>query len=326
MRLPVAAVATAVLLAGCSSGQPQDELMVTTDPVAATAARSPAPTAEPAGRVLPAEAASAVAVTGSTLAVATDAGVDLYDLAALDKAPRSVALPGPVETLTVDGADLLAAVPTKNQVVRVDTASAATSEVGVQGAPAAATPFADGTIVAVRESKGVAVLTDGTVTKNLSGGLLSADRVFATGDHAVVLDHLRNAVFRLDMAKGSVEEGLRAGEGATNGVVDRFGRVLVVDTRGNSLLAFGLDPLLLRQRYPVPGAPYGIAYDAERDLAWVTLTATNEVVGFDVAGGEPEERFRFPTVGQPNSVAVDPADGRVVVASANGGGVQVIAP
>ncbi|MGW5049712.1 YncE family protein [Actinokineospora sp. NPDC004072] len=326
MRRLVAAVAVAVLLAGCSNAQPQDELMVTTDPVAATPARSPAPAATPAGQVHPAGAASAAAIAGRTLALATKTGVDLYDLDALDKAPRAVELAGPAETLAVDGADLLAAVPAKNQVVRINTASATATQVEVPGAPAAATGFDGSTLVAVRDTKGVAVVTDGAVTKNVSGGLLSADRVFAVGGQAVVLDHLRNGVFRLDLAQGSVEEGLRAGEGATNGVVDRFGRVLVVDTRGNSLLAFGLDPLLLRQRYPVPGAPFGIAYDPERDLAWVTLTATNEVVGFDVAGGEPEERFRFPTVGQPNSVAVDPADGRVVVASANGGGVQVIAP
>ena len=86
------------------------------------------------------------------------------------------------------------------------------------------------------------------------------------------------------------------------------------------------DPLLLRQRYPVPGSPYGLAYDAQRDLAWITLTARNEVVGLDVAGGEPVERYRFPTVQQPDSVAVDPPSGRVFVGSASGAGMQVIDP
>ncbi|MGX7828267.1 YncE family protein [Actinokineospora sp. 24-640] len=321
-------MATAVLLAaaGCSSEQPRDELMVTTDPVAATAARSPAPTATPTGQVVPAEAASALAIASGTLAVATATGVDLYDLDALDAAPRTVALPGPVETLTTDDGALLAAVPSKNLLVRVDPGTATTTKVSVEGGPAAAARHPAGTLVAVRDTKGVVVIGADDARKTFSGGLLSADQVYAVGDQAMVLDRLRNAVFRVDFADGDVEEGLRAGQGSTNGVVDRFGRVLVVDTRGNALLAFGMEPLLLRQRYPVPGSPYGIAYDATRDLAWVTLTATNEVVGFDVAGGEPQERYRFPTVGQPDSVAVDPADGRVVVASANGGGVQVITP
>ena len=92
-----------------------------------------------------------------------------------------------------------------------------------------------------------------------------------------------------------------------------------------SLMLTEDDPLLMRQRYPVPGAPYGLAYDPKRDLLWVTLTATNEVVAFDVAGGEPEEKHRFPTVEQPNNVAVDPISGRVIVASATGKGIQVIA-
>ena len=40
---------------------------------------------------------------------------------------------------------------------------------------------------------------------------------------------------------------------------DPAGRVLVADTRGEALLVFGTDPLILRQRYPVRGAPYGLA-------------------------------------------------------------------
>jgi DNA-binding beta-propeller fold protein YncE len=120
--------------------------------------------------------------------------------------------------------------------------------------------------------------------------------------------------------------GLRAGDGATNAVTDRYGRILVVDTRGGELLAFGADPVFLRQRYPVPGGIYGIAYDGAHELAWVTLTERNEVVGFDVAGGEPVERHRFPTVHQPNAVAADPGTGRVFVASADGEGIQVIGP
>jgi hypothetical protein len=57
---------------------------------------------------------------------------------------------------------------------------------------------------------------------------------------------------------------------------------------------------------------------------WITLTERNEVVGFDVAGGEPVEKHRFATVRQPDSVAVDPGSGRVFVASGDGRGMQVI--
>ena len=42
----------------------------------------------------------------------------------------------------------------------------------------------------------------------------------------------------------------------------RPGRVLVADTRGGELLVYGVDPLILRQRYPVRDAPYGLAGSA----------------------------------------------------------------
>ncbi|MGQ0837280.1 YncE family protein [Actinokineospora sp.] len=334
LRRLVAALAVTTALAGCTStGQPEDELMVSANPVAATAARSPAPVAVPAGTVLPLASAATAVVADErtrTLAVAVESPpqVRLYDLDALDRAPRTVDLPGPAETLTLaaPGGPVLAAVAAPGSVLRVDLAGGATGRATVDGTPVGAATYQGATLVAVRDGKGVAVLDGDRVRRVITGGLLSADQVFAPGSGAVVLDRLRNALFELDVAAGTVGEGLRAGQGATNGVVDRFGRVLVTDTRGGALLAFSLDPLLLRQRYPVPGAPYAIAYDPRRDLAWVTLTESNEVVGLHVAGEEPQQRYRFATVGQPNSVAVDPASGRVVIASANGGGVQVVQP
>lgn len=173
---------------------------------------------------------------------------------------------------------------------------------------------------------GIEVRRKGEKERVIRGELAGADQVFAVGGKAVVLDRLRSAVFEVDVQAGKVGLGLRAGQGATNAVVDKYDRVLVVDTRQGALLAFSVDPLLLRQRYPVAGSPYGIAYDSKRDIAWLTLTATNEVVGFDVAGGEPKELHRFPTVRQPNSVTVDEHTGSVVVASAAGEGLQVIEP
>lgn len=181
------------------------------------------------------------------------------------------------------------------------------------------------TLVA-RGKQGIEVRRDGKRVKMISDDLASADQVFVVNGQAAVLDRLRSAVFQVDVQAGKVRLGLRAGQGATNGTVDEFGRILVVDTRNEALLAFGMDPFLLRQRYPVPGSPYGIAYDAKRNIAWVTVTETNEVVGFDVAGGEPRERYRFPTVRQPNSVTVEERTGDVLVASAAGEGNQVIRP
>ena len=70
------------------------------------------------------------------------------------------------------------------------------------------------------------------------------------------------------------------------------------------------------------GAPYGIALDRERRRYWVTLTARNEVVELT------DRRLlrRFPTVRQPNSVAVDAQSGRVFVASRKDGTLQFFDP
>jgi hypothetical protein len=325
-----AAVSTA-----CSSGKPSDELMVSDDPVAATAARSPAATAEPAGTVhaLPGAPTSMIVDADTRLlAVAVDKppAVLLYkidDRGGLGT-PSKVALPGPADTLSLarPGGPLLAAAGSSGDLVRITLPGGAARPAALGGEPVSAADVGDRTLVAMRDRKAVAELGSGDrVDRMISGGLYSADRVLTNGKQAVVFDRLRNALFALDLRAGTVDEGLRAGEGATNAVTDRFGRVLVTDTRGGALLAFSMDPLLMRQRYPLKGAPYGLAYDPKRDLAWVTLTATNEVVGFDVAGGQPEEKYRFPTVEQPDNVAVDPISGRVIVASATGKGIQVIA-
>jgi sugar lactone lactonase YvrE len=72
----------------------------------------------------------------------------------------------------------------------------------------------------------------------------------------------------------------------------------------------------------VTGSPYGITGSSA--LVWVSQTATNEVVGYDLATGIPVEKVRYPTVRQPNSLAFDDASGTLYVVSGSGDGVQVI--
>ena len=77
-----------------------------------------------------------------------------------------------------------------------------------------------------------------------------------------------------------------------------------------------------QQAYPVGGAPYGLA-GSER-WTWVSQTAANAVVGYDLATGIPVEKVRYPTVQQPNSLAFDEASDTLYVVSGSGAGVQVI--
>ena len=330
-RFAAVSLVAILLVSGCApDGKPTDDLQVVANPVAATAPLSPSPSAPPVGKLVSTSSVTALATDPASrtlaVAVAEPPSVLLYSLDALDAAPKTVTLPGEVERLSASPGQLLATVPGKAQVAKISLPGGELTTLAVDGQPASARAAGGQTLVAVRDRKAVEVFDGDKLTKTITGQLYSADDVLTSGNGTVVLDKLRTALFKVDVAGGKVAEGLRAGDGATNAVADSFGRVLVTDTRESALLAFSTDPLLMRQRYPVPGGAYGIAYDAPRSLAWVTLTERNEVVGFDVRGGEPTERYRFATVRQPNSVTVDEQTGRVVVGSAAGEGTQVISP
>lgn len=117
-------------------------------------------------------------------------------------------------------------------------------------------------------------------------------------------------------------QSLRAGLGATTIAADPAGRVLVADTRGGQLLVFSANPLIERQAYPVSESPYGIT--GSKTLVWVSQTAANQVIGYDLATGIPVEKVRYPTVRQPNSLVIDDTSDTLYVVSGSGDGVQVI--
>lgn len=332
----VATVAALLLVAGCSSDDDDvsgDSLQVVENPEAAQPAHSPETGGSVDGETIDVDGdiSAVLADTASnTLAAATadPAKVSLYELDDLASDPvATVDTPGKATDFTFTGDTLLASIPSADTVVRIPLRnSSESSRIDVRGEPAATARHNSRTLIGLRDSKSVLAHQDGGNNESIKGGLYSVDDVVVADGTAFVLDRLRTALFRVDLAKGEFQEGLRAGQGATNATAGSHGRVLVTDTRGGSLLAFGTDPLLMRQRYPVPGGIYGISYDTERDLAWVTLTKKNEVVGFDMAGGQPKEEYRYSTVRQPNSVATDERSGRVIVGSAAGEGMQVITP
>lgn len=121
---------------------------------------------------------------------------------------------------------------------------------------------------------------------------------------------------------------LDAGEGPTHVVAGPDGRFYVADTRGGAVLVYDAkpEPEMISRLDLGRGSPYGISVDPERNHLWVTLTAENRVVQYDVSEPEPRELARYPTVRQPNSVAVDPKSGRVFVAGTTNGELQILAP
>lgn len=119
-----------------------------------------------------------------------------------------------------------------------------------------------------------------------------------------------------------------AGEGPTHVVAGPDNRFYVADTRGDAVLVYETKPELEQvARLPLDGgAPIKISIDPERGHLWVTLSAKNTVVQYDIEGGKPKELNRYPTVQQPNSIAVNPASGRVFIAGKANDELQIIDP
>ncbi|WP_336082581.1 hypothetical protein [Nocardia sp. SSK8] len=313
--------AALVVLTGCA-GDDGGPDVPTREP--ATAAVSPATTATPAGRVLPAPATSALLAERATGRVAAldTAGttLTLIDPAA-PAAPRSVTLPATGAGLAqgVPG-EILVAAP--NRVLRVDAATGTLTETPVDGDVRSVQTRSDGTLVVGTADGTVRVLgADGTVTRTVTG-LVSADAIAVTGEDITVLDRRQTAV--VSVREDALGLMLRAGDGAANLVADPQGRIIVTDTAGGELLVYSAGPLVLRQRFPVPSSPYALAYDPRSDTVWVSCTQSNEVVGYDLSTGIGVEVGRFPTLRQPDAVTVDERTGDLYVASAAGDGLQRI--
>jgi DNA-binding beta-propeller fold protein YncE len=118
-----------------------------------------------------------------------------------------------------------------------------------------------------------------------------------------------------------------AGEGPTHVRAGPENRFYVTDTRGDAVLIYEAGPQPEQiGRVALPGSPYGIAIDLRRDQLWVTLTAKQRVVQFALEGRTLREIARYPTVRQPNTVAVDTASGRVFVTGKTDGQLQILEP
>lgn len=201
------------------------------------------------------------------------------------------------------------------------------SETEVQEFPHNAAAYEDRTFVINEFESTMSVIDDGEVVETLQtplwpGGIATTDDglVAALGVRGLAVE-----VYDADTLESLGRAD--AGEGPTHVKAGQEGGLYVADTRGGALLTYETQPELEQTgTTPLPGSPYGIAMDPERDELWVTLTAENELVRFDVSGGEPEEMERYPTVRQPNTVTVNPDTGRVYVTGREEDELQILDP
>jgi len=232
-----------------------------------------------------------------------------------------LAAPGGPVLVPVEGADTLV------QVSLPEGEIASETTVGSNPHDAAAAPdgrifvgneFSDDTASVIEDDRNIETLE----VPVAPGG------VAATDDGLVGVIGVRG--LELEVFDASTLESLgrvEAGEGPTHLVVGPDNRFYVADTRGGAILVYEARPEPQQVgRVSLPGSPYGIAVDPERGQLWVTLTEENQVVQHALEKGTPRELARYPTVREPNTVAVDTASGRVFVTGRTDGELQILDP
>lgn len=155
------------------------------------------------------------------------------------------------------------------------------------------------------------------------GGLASID-----GGRIIVVVAVKERVIELYDARTLERLASEpAGVGPTHVVCRDEGICYVADTTGKGLLVYTWEDgeLTLRHRQYLPSQPYGIALDERRYRVWVTLPAQNRLVEVRARTKSRTGRI-FPTVHQPQTVAVDESNGDVFVTGATDGVLQTIDP
>ncbi|MGA7468400.1 YncE family protein [Mycobacterium sp.] len=331
-----------LLVAGCSSNAGSSAPTTTPVPAhAATPAAEPATAGAPAGKVVAIGNAPEGVVIGNSgigaVAVRNPDGVELIDAttgavrqdATTGAVRQTVPTVGAARHLSLAGPDGPALVPLEGsdelcELTLVDgRVTSATAGVGRQPHDAART--AGGTIVVTNERGG------GVVVASLPAGPVQPGGVAAVGDYAAVADVQGNGVWVYDgsthrqMAHGPV------GMKLTHAVAVSGDLAAFADTDGGAVFVERIDPQLAQvAKIDAPGKPYGLAYDAARRRLYVTLTAFNLMRMIDISDpAKPRVLGDVPTMQQPNSVAIDPRSGNVLVTGSDpdgGSGLQIVTP
>lgn len=313
-------------LAGCGS-DPANEPHF---PPAAEPPHSPPLRSEPAGRVvrvgrepegIVADRRTGIVAVGlrkpDRLALLAGASGAVARRVALPESPRHLSLARP-------GGPVLVPAERADSLIEVDLRSGRTRATPVGNFPHDAAAVGARTFVGDEMEDTVTVVEHGRVVKRLRvaeqpGG------VTATGTGEVAVVAVRERVIETFDARTFERTGrVAAGKGPTHVVSDGRGHLFVADTQGRALLRFVTEPALrLTRTVRLGAAPYGIAIDRRRARIWLTLPGRNRLVAHALTARMPRVAS-IPTIRQPNTVSVDEASGRVLVAGRSRGLLQIL--
>jgi DNA-binding beta-propeller fold protein YncE len=320
-------VALACALGGCGSATAVSDL-----PPAAEPARSPPLGRQPAGRVVPVgnrpEGVVADPVTGLVAVGLRDPDELVLVDGRSGRVRRRVPLPGAPRHLQLAGPGGPVLVPTEggDALARITLPDGRIDSVPVGAFPHDAAE-AGGRLFAADEHGDTVSVVEGDAVRRIDvaaqpGGVAAVDR-----GRALAVVSVRERVLEL-YDTDTLERIARApaGAGPTHVVAGEGGLAYVIDTAGDGLLVFDTrGELRILRRYPLLGAPYGVAVDLRNGRLWVTLTERNQVVEL-ATSARPHELATYPSVRQPNTVAVDPGSRRVYVTGKVEGVLQLLDP
>lgn len=332
LRHPACLVVLAALaLAGCGGHAAKRP---PAGPRAAEPAVAPPLTVRPAGRTLPigAQPEGVIADPVTRLVAIGVRGPDRLVLVdgRTGRIVQRTPLPGHLRHLQLAAPGGPVLVPDEDSGMLLSVAlpsGAITSRVRTGVSPHDATRAGNGLVFAANEGgASVVVLRQDKIVRTFTDVSQPAG-LAAVGTTVGLVDVRQNTLHLYDAATLTATTRLAAGAGPTHLVADRHHHLAVIDTRGNAVLLYELTPHPRQiARVPLPGTPYGVAYDRTRDRLWVTLTATNQVAAISLAGPRPRVTTRLATVRQPDTVAVDPTTGRLFVTGTHDGLLQIIDP
>jgi YD repeat-containing protein len=287
-------------------------------------------TVPPAGKVVPIGDGPEGVVVGSSgtgaVAVRNPDGIALFD-AATGVVRQRIPTRGSARHLELAGADGPVLVPLEasnelSEVVLGDGRVLSTVT-GVGRQPHDAALTSGGTVVVTSEmGGGVVFVADGQVVGSLAAGPVQPGGVATVGRYAAVADVQGNGVWVYDGSTRQQVAQAPVGVKLTHAVGLSGDLAAFADTDGGAVLIDRINPQITQvARVDAPGNPYGLAYDAQRHRLFVTLTASNILRVVDLADpGAPRVLGGIPTVAQPNSVAVDPRSGAVLVTGTDSDG------
>jgi DNA-binding beta-propeller fold protein YncE len=338
-----------LLIAGCSGPSRPSANSAPATSAVSTALVTHAPAAEPgtagapavppAGLVVPIGNAPEGIVVGASgvgaVAVRNPNEVVLFD-AGTGSVRQIVPTTGAARHLELVGADgpVLVPLEASNELVQLSLADgnviSTATEVG-RGPHDAAAPGHRTVVVTNEQGGGVVFVRDGAVVGSLPAGPPQPGGVAAVGGFAAVADVQGNGVWVYDGPRQQLVAQAPVGVKLTHAIGLSDDLAAFADTDGGAVFIEHIDPQVSQvARIDAPGNPYGLAYDRLRHRLYVTLTASNVLRVIDISDpSKPRTLGGLPTVQQPNSVAVDPRSGAVLITGSTPGRasrLQIIAP